>query len=496
MTVPFLLLAFGKKGKNGEPMINRVEQYAKSWNMIEKSDRIVVGLSGGADSVALLLVLQELRHKYALELYAVHINHGIREEAVEDAEYARHLSQSLDIPFYLFEADIPAMAKRQGVSEEEMGRIYRYQCFRDVMKQVGANKLAVAHHMDDQAETVLFHLARGSRMAGMEGMHPVSEDVIRPLLQCRKEELVQWLQERQVSWMEDRTNADNTYARNCIRNQVVPALAKVNAQAVRHIAEFAEEMTGYRQFFQHAVDAYIEQEVTCQNDVFLADRKHLLQQDEILAKAVIYEMLARACGKKKDIGSVHVQAVYDLLHNQSGKKVILPYEMTAELSYEMLRIGKSLEETNGKLCDIQIDLQQMLAGDEMEWRVQLPYGGGLSVHLFMREEYSEQQWKTLVDKAVNSKNNYTKYFDCDTMKGALRIRNVRSEDSFVMNNQGARKKMSRYLIDEKIPAEQRGRVLVLAEDSNVLWVIGGRRSEEYKISANSEMIVKLNYEGE
>ena len=135
-------------------MVNRVEKYAGLWNMIEKGDRIVVGLSGGADSVALLLVLQNLRISYELELYAVHINHGIRAEAYKDAEYAKELCSGLGVPFYLFEADIPAMAKEQGKSEEEMGRVYRYQCFANVMHQVGANKLAVAHHMDDQAASV------------------------------------------------------------------------------------------------------------------------------------------------------------------------------------------------------------------------------------------------------------------------------------------------------------------------------------------------------
>lgn len=505
---------------NGESMVGKVEQYVKSWNMIEKGDRIVVGLSGGADSVALLLVLQNLKQEYELDLFAVHINHGIRSQACRDAEYAGILSESFKIPFYLFEADIPAMAKEQGLSEEEMGRIYRYRCFRDVMNRVGADKLAVAHHMDDQAETVLFHLIRGSRMAGMEGIHPVTDlwseqdkgvgtenrssdagegkKIIRPLLNCRKEELVQWLQEQKITWMEDCTNADNIYSRNCIRNQVLPVLSRVNAQAVRHIAEFAEEMSGYKAFFQHAVDAYLEKElVVTEEGVCETDRNHLMQQDEIMAKAVLYEMLTKVCGRKKDIGSVHVQAVYDLLDNQSGKKVMLPYEMTAELSYEMLKIRKSLEKVeNLETCDIQIDLLKMVQQEHMECSFQLPEGGRLKAHLYLKNQCDEQQWNNLKNEAANSKNNYTKFFECDTIKFALRIRVGEPEDSFVMNGKGARKKLSRYFIDEKIPAGQRNKILVLAEKSDVLWIIGRRRCEKYKVTEQSSMILKLMYEGE
>ncbi|MBQ4059376.1 MAG: tRNA lysidine(34) synthetase TilS [Lachnospiraceae bacterium] len=505
---------------NGESMVTKVEQYTKKWNMMEKGDRIVVGLSGGADSVALLLVLQSLKKIYALELFTVHINHGIRMEASKDAEYARKLSDELEIPFYLFEADIPAMAKEQGVSEEEMGRIYRYRCFDDVMNQVGAKKLAIAHHMDDQAETVLFHLVRGSRMAGLEGIHPVTElwnrqgendvstkkclsdkqekKIIRPLLNCRKEELLHWLQENNVMWMEDCTNEDNTYSRNCIRNQVLPVLEQVNAQAVRHIAEYADEMREYKTFFQHAVDNCIAKEVVMTAEgVCETNRNRLMQQEEILAKAVLYEMMAKVCGKKKDIGSVHVQAVYDLLDNQSGKKIMLPYAMIAEISYEKLKIRKSLEKVEAlSACGIHIDWLQMMQNEEREHCFSLSDYGKLKVHLYMKNQCTEQQWNTLVNEASNSKNNYTKFFECDRMKFALRVRVGEPEDSFVMNAKGDRKKLSRYYIDEKVPTEQRNKILVLAEGSDVLWIIGRRRCEEYKVSEHSKMILKIMYEGE
>ncbi len=467
----------------------------KTWNMIKEGDRIVIGLSGGADSVALLLVLKMLRQKYHLRLYAVHVNHGIRPEASKDAAYAKELCASFDIPFYLFEEDIEKLAKENHVCVEEMGRMYRYARFTDVMNEVCADRIAVAHHMDDQAETVLFHLVRGSDIAGMEGMRPVSDKIIRPLLCCQKKELVQWLQEEDIAWMEDCTNYDNVYARNAIRNQVMPELTRVNAKAVEHIVEFSVQAGEYKRYFKQVVDNYIKDNVTFLEDMCKVNRQHLLQEDSLLVKGVIYEMLVAVSGCKKDIGNVHVETVFRLLHNQSGKKVMLPYEMTAQLSYEVLQIGKSLEGVTN-ICDMLVDVDSMLKEGCKVQVLELPEERICSIELMRREDYELQEWTNLVNMAINSKNNYTKYFECDTMKFALHIRNVEEMDVFSINDNGNRKKMSRYFIDEKIPLEQRKRTIVLSEDNNVLWVLGGRRSASYKISVDSNLIMKVEYKGE
>lgn len=482
-------------------MLQKVRKYIQSFDMLEQNDRVVVGVSGGADSVALLLVLQAMQSELDLQLYVVHINHGIRAEATEDAEYVRGLCLELGVPFYLFEADIPKLAKEQGLTEEEMGRVYRYQCFEEVLKQVNGNKIAVAHHMDDQAETLLFHLARGSRLAGMEGMRPVTDDrIIRPLLGCRKEELINWLKQKQVSWREDITNEDNIYARNNIRNQVVPVLEQVNAQAVAHMAEFAEEMTAYRACFQKAVDAYVDEHVSLVSQTRCeCNREHLLQQQMILVKSVIYEMLVKVCGCKKDIGNIHVSAVYELLQKQSGKQLSLPYGMEAQISYEMLIIRKSLEEAK----NVPVEFKNFHStfspfGSEGADRFQLdlPDGGVLWIQIFDREKYSQREWDCMVKEATNSKNTYTKYFECDTIKDTLCVRVSRPEDYLVIAESGARKKLSRYFIDEKIPIEQRKRILVLAENEKVLWVLGRRRCEEYKVTTESNIILKATCEGE
>lgn len=485
-------------------MLQKVKQYIQFFHMLEKEDGIVVGVSGGADSVALLLVLWELRRELGLRLYAVHVNHGIRQEASEDAEYVRRLCEELEVPFYLFGVDIPVMAAEQGLTEEEMGRVYRYQCFEQVMNQVGANKIAVAHHMDDQAETLLFHLVRGSRLTGAQGMHPVTEGkIIRPLLSCRKAELVEWLMQKQVDWREDVTNTDNRYARNKLRNEVFPVLEQVNVQAVSHMAEFAEEMTAYQVYFQQAVDTYINEQVRFQANAFMnncwCQRNHLLCQERIFAKAVLYEMLVRVCGCRRDIGSVHVWSVYELLSKQSGKKISLPYGVEAEISYEKLIIRKSLQEKEQADAELQA-FEAFIVPDELkkikERLIELPEKGRIRVKVFCREHCLREEWDCLVEEAINSKNNYTKYFECDTIKNTLCVRVSKPEDSLVVTESGNRKKLSRHFIDAKIPVEQRKLLFLLAAGNDVLWILGGRRCETYKVTTQSNIIMKVTYEGE
>lgn len=491
-------------------MIEKVQNYIKFHHMIDKGDRIVAGISGGADSVALLLLLNRIKTEMELELFAVHINHGIREEAAEDADYVRRLCEDCKIPFYLFEEDIPALAKKERMTEEEMGRKFRYQSFYQVMEQVGAGKLAVAHHMGDQAETVLFHLIRGTNLSGMAGMRPVTEyfaagstnaavyRIIRPLLGCRKEELTDWLSGQGVIWREDRTNRDNIYARNKIRNQVIPALEEINQQTVCHVAAFADRITEYQAFFQKAVREYLLKEVETEqfeSESCETNRFALKSQEKVLTKAVIYEMLGMVCKARKDIFSEHVEAVYDLLDKQSGKKVMLPYRMVAENSYEKLIIRKCfVKEHDLSGWKQELDLEELYDGKEK--RIFLPQGGYLTARIKSMEDMEQSRRQEFLNDGRISKNIYTKFFDCDTIKDTLYIRTPEAEDYIIINEQGNRKKLSRYFIDEKIPVMHRNSKIVAANGHEILWIIGGRRCENYKISDNTKYMLSLMYEGE
>ena len=191
-------------------------------HMLTPGDRVVAGVSGGADSVCLLFVLLKIREEIPFSLHGVHVNHGIRKEAGEDAAYVEQLCSQFGLPFILVKENVRERAAAEKRSEEEMGRLVRYQAFESVMKSVGANKIAVAHNSNDQAETMLFHLFRGSGLSGLCGIRPVRDHIIRPILCLERKEIEQYLEERKIAYCKDATNEEDDYTRNRIRHHILP----------------------------------------------------------------------------------------------------------------------------------------------------------------------------------------------------------------------------------------------------------------------------------
>lgn len=469
-------------------MIDKVRSFIKEYNMFEAGDRVVVGVSGGADSVALLKVLLLFKEELALSVFVVHIDHGIRLEAGEDADYVKSLCEESDVPFFLFRENIPKMAAEAKCSEEEMGRIYRYKCFRKVLVEQNACKLAVAHHMDDQAETVLFHMIRGTDLAGLGGMRPVSGDIVRPLLCLRKKEIIDWLVKQGISWREDVTNSDDSYSRNRIRVNVVPELEKVNERSVEHIAELATKINEYDAYIEKQAHEYITKyKIDSENGIGI-DRKHLLEQDKILADRVLYELLTNVCGAKKDVTKDHIGELYELMKKSSGRRVNLPYGVTAFNSYDMLYIekGKVDDERNAdRQWSVTVEINELILKGRMEFVI--PSGGKAVFTVTNRENDTDYANSEILQK------NYTKYFDCDTIGDTLQIRYPDKEDYVVVDMEEHRKKIGRFYKDAKLPANLRGALPVLAVGKEILWLFGVRRFESSKILENTKRILVVEY---
>ena len=205
--------------------MEKVIEYVKKHEMLKTGDKIIVGVSGGADSVCLLFLLKNLRPKWQLSLEVVHIEHGIRgKESLEDADFVEKLCREWEVPFYLFRRDIPLLSKEWRCSQEEAGRRARYEAFEEVRVKTGADKIAVAHNQDDRAETILFHLARGSALRGLCGIFPVRDHIIRPLLCLKRTEIEEILINAGLSWRTDATNQEEIYTRNKIRLQILPLI--------------------------------------------------------------------------------------------------------------------------------------------------------------------------------------------------------------------------------------------------------------------------------
>ena len=221
----------------------------KKYNMLENCDRIVVGLSGGADSVCLLSVLNSLKAEYGFSLIAAHINHGIRgAEAQRDEESCKKLCEKLNVPLEILHADIPKLSKQQGIGEEECGRIVRYDFFRSLAGKRG--KIATAHNLNDNAETLLLNLVRGAGSKGACGIPPVRDNIIRPLIETDRESIEKYCQENNLQYVTDSTNLECEYSRNKIRIKVLPTLCEINQNAVGALSGFSLRMREQEAFLE------------------------------------------------------------------------------------------------------------------------------------------------------------------------------------------------------------------------------------------------------
>ena len=466
----------------------KVLSYIRTHNMLAPGQRVVAGLSGGADSVCLLSLLADLREAYSLELRAVHVHHGLRgEEADRDAAFSRELCRSLGVPFSLAFVNVKEEAGKRRISEEEAGRILRYQVFeREAGRgeqalrrektadpdgsQPESVKIAVAHHGDDSAETILYQLFRGSGLKGLSGIPPARGNIIRPLLCAERREIIAYLEEKGLPFVTDSTNLENDYARNKIRNQILPmAVQEINQGAADHIRRAGELIGEADRFFEERAERMLETLLeTGETKGHGAESaalsvSGLLELSHIEASYAVRAVFKRKKWPLRDVTSGHIESVLALLRGRTGAGSDLPGGLRAERSYDRLILTK-------------LQPGQTEKRDESG----LP---SLSMEVADRENQGEIP-----------KNLYTKWFDYDKIKDTLSVR-YRLPGDYITLKGGGRKSLKSLFIDEKIPREERSHIPLLAEGSHVLWVIGGRISEYYKVTEETERILKVQVDG-
>ena len=289
----------------------KVWEYIREHEMISEGDKIVVGLSGGADSVFLFFIMLGLKERMNVEFVCVHVHHGIRgEEADRDKRFVEELCREYGIVERTFCYKVKEIVKERRISEEEVGRILRYESFRKVMTELAYNKIAVAHNLGDQAETIIHHLCRGSGLDGLAGIEPVTGEIIRPLLCLDKKEIERWLTQKGKEWKVDSTNLTGDYTRNRIRGEVLPLLEdKVNKEAVAHIAACGEALLEVKRYInKRGIEAYhkMVEEKEGEIGILLEEWE---KEDVVIQKKVWILAIEKMASGRKDITSKHIQAL-------------------------------------------------------------------------------------------------------------------------------------------------------------------------------------------
>ncbi len=442
-------------------LLERFEQHIGEEAWFRKGDTLLLALSGGADSVCLLLLLCALRAEYGWKLSALHLNHRIRgEEAERDEAYCRWLCEEKQVPLQTVREDVPAYAEETGLSLEEAGRQRRYQLLREEARRLQVDAVLTAHHLDDQSETVLMNLFRGSGLKGLAGMRAESrlgEDLrlIRPLLPFSKEELKTWLQAQEVAWCEDSTNSENEAARNGVRNTLLPEVEALFPAAARHIAAAAEKLRDADAYLDAQAQAFLEAESAGGADVL--PRQALAAQPPVLRQRILERFLT-AAGGVKDVTEAHYKAMDALLFGPSGKRLDLPGGRSLLCEQETLRLKKG-------------PAPQATAFPAWEMRV-FSYKPGMKV----------------------PRGDCTKWLDYDTISEGVCLRHRREGDHFFLPG-GEKKSLQRVLIDQKVPAGLRDGLWLFADGSHVLWLIGYRVSAGAYVTEKTRTVLELKING-
>lgn len=460
----------------------KVKVYVERFHMIEPKDTIVLGISGGADSVCLLKILARWKEAWGISLRAVYVHHQLRgEEADADERFVRELCENEGIPCRVFHEDVQGMAQREKIGLEEAGRIARYRCFATVCEDVGGGKIALAHHQDDLAETMLHHLVRGTGMAGLCSLKPVSGNRIRPLLCLEKEEILVYLKAAGQPWRTDSSNLEDDYTRNRIRHHVLEELkTEVNPRAVRHMAQLSEELEETRVVLAQVAAEKRRQYVRkSEKGMLLAEE--LKKEPDLIGRQIVHDLLKEISGKQKDFTRIHVEAVQELWNRKVGARRDLPYGMQAIRMYDGIYLERKAEKCKTRDSEKNAGIQMNVQSEGTE--------------SFQIGELTLTVSRTARDFGEIPEKRYTKWFDYDRIKQTLVIRHRQPGDRICLFDGGGSKKLKDYLIDRKIPAQKRDQLWLLADGSDILWIIGDRISAAYKVTAESQRILQAEIKG-
>lgn len=455
-------------------MLEKVSSYVDKYKMLSKGDRVVLGLSGGADSVALLHVLLAFRQSLGIEIFACHINHGLRGQAAdEDQEFCRQLCQKWDLDFFVHQADVRALAKAWQRSEEEAGRIVRYDFYNKLLKETASNRIATGHHKDDQAETILHHIIRGTGIEGLTGIKPVRDHkYIRPLLCVSRLEIEDYLREKGIAYRIDATNLESDYTRNRIRNELLPQLLDYNPALVEGLSRLGSIAYEENDFLSKHTLKLLKERAILGQDYIDFDLKDLSTIHIALQKRLFRLALKKLKGDLDGIGYTHIEDIVKLVAgSEVGSFITLPGGLFARLGYKELRLTKRPARTGLDYFEVSLDIPGQAFIEQLG--------------IYVAGEYVSRDQVVYSDDCI--------FVDGVKIRGRLRLRQRKAGDRFKSLGMAGSKKLKDYFIDKKIAQDQRDRVPLLVDDDNIIWIVGHQMNEDYKLTSETKRIIKFTF---
>lgn len=460
-------------------MIDKVINTIYENNMFIKGDKVIVAVSGGPDSMCLLNILYRLKDELGISLAVAHVNHGLRgEEADEDEAYVKKFCDSIKVEYYSIKIDIYKISKEKGISCESAGRESRYEFFEDVRKKINAQKIALAHNANDQAETVLMRIIRGTGLDGLIGIKPVRDGkFVRPLINSTRDEIEEYCRVNDISCRIDKTNFENIYTRNKIRLELLPYIKEnFNKDIIGTLIRLSNIIEKDNEFIEQVSEEKYKK--YCENNsekVIIYSRA--FREPEAIVTRIIRRAYNDLKGNLYDLEKIHIYDIINIQKNSTGKKIMLKGGIEASNNYGDIQIYKfkAQDSTNIKK---QYNL-------ELGTNEALEFSLKVSLRKIDKEE-----------KVSLKNNNLIKFFDYDKIKNNILLRYRREGDRFNPFGMKGSKKLKDIFIDMKIPKEERDKIPLVCFGDEIAWIVGYKVSDRFKVDKETKNILEIKFEGE
>lgn len=447
-------------------MLDKALSAVEKYNMLSPGAAVIAAVSGGADSMAMLLFLMKISEQYSLSMTVAHVNHGLRgEEARRDEEYVRSFCEKNSLRFEVLHADVAALAKQSGETCEECGRRVRYEFFESIDKNA---KIATAHTASDNAETMLFNLARGSSLKGLCGIPPVRGNIIRPLIFCTREDIEVFCRENSLDFVTDSTNLTLDYSRNKIRHIAVPALKEINSAFEENASHFSQNAALDEDFLEGETESLL---ASAKKDGGFSCEA-LLSAHPAIRRRALLGAIKNVCPKSADFRTVN--AVENIL--QGGGKIQLSPDIFAVSNGDIIRF-----ETPAK------------PGEEWSEDVKPECINGSVCHNG-RVSICRVNKKVFFDTQKIHKDMLDYCIDCDRINGKVQVGSRRAGDKLTLAKRGCTKSLKKLFNEAHVPPESRCDVAVLRDESGVLWVEGFGADRRCRVGKNTENVLIIRRE--
>jgi tRNA(Ile)-lysidine synthase len=467
----------------------RMEQYIRQEGLLDPGDSVIVAVSGGPDSTAMLHLLRKLAPRWQLKLHVAHMDHGFRgEESRREAEWVASLADELGLECTVKHADVPALAAEAGGNAQELAREVRYAFLLETARRVGAGVIALGHHADDQAETILMKLIRGASLSGLSGMSPVSVrqgvKLVRPLLRIYKEEIVTFLQEHGYGYCEDSSNLTRKYARNRLRLDVLPMLRSFNPELAGTLGRMADILRDEDRFLHRLAEDEAKRLFRCSAGSCAGSRERFLKLDVALQRRVIKLILSYLCENQEQAESIHIEQVREAIRQAASPSIALDLPGARFMrEYDELRFTAGARPSDSRAYQYTVP--------HPDYRLMIEETG---VELHFRQLARAELAPFRDGHGIDERSAY---FDRDAVVFPLTVRSRLPGDRIQLPNLPGTKKLKELFIDLKVPVSVRDKVPCIVDgEGRLLWVCGIRRSRHAPVTDETKSVLSITLDSE